>query len=518
MRSLASLGYDVESLSGEVVRSYEELALIYGITARLGEKVGVDKICSVLVSEADRVLDANDILVQLADEKAGVFRTVCSSGLHQRESSGFTPGLEEGLTGLAYVGHRSVIVCEVSEDKRFTGWPYPVRRFLSVPMMAGGKVIGLITATDRRDGGEFDSRSEKLVSAMSSVAAIAIKNAQHYADIKGLLEGFIDASVTAVESRDPTTSGHSSRVAVLTLELARKVDRSDIPVFRGVKFSQEEILELNYACLLHDFGKIGVSESVLLKEAKLTADQLERVMYRFGYIKEKRRREAADRKLALMLDEGPDAYRAKSGDIDGWLEAELSSIEGYIALIKTMNNPRVLLTSVPELERLAGLQKVFYEGPEGEDRPYLTPFEFGNLSVKKGSLNPRERSEIETHVTNSYNFLSKVPWTEGFSRLSEIVKAHHEKLDGSGYPDGLRGDDIPLQSKMMAVADIYDALTACDRPYKDSVSSQKALSILEMEAGEGKLDPHLVQIFRDAGIYRLVESPGHSGRRRTARG
>jgi len=515
--SLAGLGYDVESLSAEVVRGYEELALIYGITAKLGESVEVDDICRVLVDEADKVLDANDILVQLADERTGVFRTVCSSGLHARESSVFTPDLEDGLTGQAYVGHRSVIVCDVNEDKRHTGWPYAIRRFMTVPMMVSQKVIGLITATDRRDGGEFDSRNEKLISAMSSVAAIAVKNAQHYAEIKKLLEGFIDASVIAVESRDPTTSGHSSRVALLTLELARKVDESDIPIFKGVKFSRDDMLELHYACLLHDFGKIGVSESILLKGAKLPPERMETVMHRFAYIKERKHREALERKLDLFNDGGGKAFGDRMAEIDRDLNEDLSEIELYTGLVKSLNNPSVLLSNIPGSEKLSLLRDLHYTDASGEDMPYLTQYEYDNLSIKRGTLNRREREEIEMHVSNSYNFLSKIPWTDGYLRLSGIVRAHHERLNGSGYPDGLSGDDIPLQSKMMAVADIYDALTAWDRPYKDAVSPQKALSILEMEAGEGKLDPHLVQIFRDAGIYKSVESPRHTSKRRSVR-
>lgn len=506
LKAEAESGYEVESLSGEVVRVYEELALIFGITARLGAIVDVAEICRVIAGEAGRLLDAKDILVQLVDENMGVLKTVYAQGEHAEESYGFAPEVEYGLVGSAYLGHRPVLVCEVDEDKRHTGWPYPIRRLLSVPLMAEGKVTGVVTATDKRNGSEFDSREEKLVSAMASVAAIAIKNAQLYSEIKGLLEGFISASVTAVESRDPTTAGHSNRVAKLTVELAKNVDASEISVFRDVKFSREDLKELHYAGLLHDFGKIGVRESVLLKEGKLYTEHIEKIRSRFGIIREQTVRRSAERKLELLLERGEAAYKEGLPGIEEVLDREVSEIEKYLRLVEMANDPKVLLTELPDSDRLAELTGRFYSGPDGESMPYLTKLEFESLKVLKGSLNDKERHEIESHVTHSYNFLRQVPWTRGFSNIAGIVLSHHEKLDGSGYPAGLKGGEIPIQAKIMAVADIFDALTAWDRPYKDSVSTQKALFILEMEANNGKLEPHLVQIFRDSGVYRAVDA------------
>ncbi len=505
IESMIESGYEVESLSGEVVRVYEELAVIYGLTARLGAIVDVGEICRVVAEEAGKVLCAGDVLVLLAQPEHGLFRTAFALGEHEEAAGGFSPGIEEGLIGAAYVGHRSLMVCEVDEDKRHTGWPYPIRRLLAVPLMAEGNVTGVLVATDKQGGDEFNSREEKLLSAMSSVAAISIRNAQRYTDIKDLLEGFINASVTAVESRDPTTAGHSLRVAMLTVELAKKVDASELPVFKGVSFSFEDLMEMRYAGLLHDFGKIGVSESVLLKPNKLTEDQIERVRTRFAYIRETKRREALEAGLRLLLEGGEGAYREGISAIETALAREMAQIDEYLRLVETANNPRVLLTDIAELGVLAELSGRLYTGPGGERLPYLTRSELENLNVLKGSFNERERKEAESHVTHSFNFLSRVPWSEGFSRIPEIVYAHHERLDGSGYPRGLKAEEIPIQAKMMAVTDTFDALTAWDRPYKDAVSVQKALFILEMGAQGGKLEPHMVQIFRDAAVYKTVE-------------
>jgi len=501
---LAEAGIEVESLSGEVVKVYEELALIYGLTARLGAKVDIAEICRIVMYEVKGVLDPTDIVFQLADFEAGVFRTILASGSHEELASDFAPGLEEGLIGQAYIEHRSVLVCEVAETRHHKPWPFPIRRLLAVPLMAEGKVIGMISATDKKDGDEFNSREEKLISAITSVAAIAIKNAQLYSEIKGLFEGFIDATITAVESRDPTTAGHSKRVALLTVELAKKVSESDLPAFKGISFSREQLLELRYAGLLHDFGKVGVREFVLLKASKLPYGGIEEVRYRFDYIRLLKKLEVLEKKHAVLLREGTGNYLKAIPEIDSALALDLEELDRYQKLIEFSNNPRVLNKDLPELAGLSEAAKKCYHGSDGELHPYLTSFEFNYLHVLTGSLSPDERREIELHVTHSHNFLSRIPWTANFPNITEIIYTHHERMDGSGYPRRLKQNEIPLQARMMAIADTFDALTALDRPYKKSVSTEKALFILEMEASEGRLDSQLVQLFRDEKVYKLI--------------
>jgi len=500
---LAEAGFEVESLSGEVVKVYEELALIYGLTARLGAKVDIEEICRVVMNEAKGVLDPTDIIFQLADFEAGVFRTILASGSHEGLAAGFAPGLEEGLIGQAYIVHRSVLVCEVEEMKHHKPWPFPIRRLLAVPLMAEGNVIGMITATDKKNGNEFNSREEKLISAIASVAAIAIKNAQLYSEIKGLFEGFVDATVTAVESRDPTTAGHSKRVAALTVELAKKVSESDLPAFKGITFSREQLLELRYAGLLHDIGKVGVREFVLLKASKLPYGGIEEVRYRFDYIRLLKRFEILEKKHEVLLREGTEAYFKTIPGIDSMMALDLEELDRYQKLIEFLNHPQVLSKDLPEIDGLSEVAEKSYHGSDGKLHPYLTPFEFGYLNVLKGSLSPDERSETEMHVTHSFHFLSRIPWTANFPKIAEIVYTHHERMDGSGYPRGLKQNEIPLQARMIAVADTFDALTAWDRPYKKSVSAEKALFILEMESSEGRLDSQLVQLFRDEKVYKM---------------
>lgn len=510
LEALAESSYEVESLSGEVVRVYEELALICRLTERLGTEVRLDEIFRAVVDEAEKVLQPSDIVLQLADDDHGVLRTVFASGAHREQAFSFAPGLDAGVLGRVIADRRSIVVSGISQGIQEPQWPFPVRNLLAVPLVSDNKSSGVIFATDKLDGGDFDSREDKLFSVISSVAAIAIKNAQLYGDIKSLFEGFINASVSAVEARDPTTAGHSTRVALMTVELAKLVTDSELQVFRNISFTGEQLLEIRYAGLLHDFGKTGVRESVLLKEAKLTQGELERIRDRFDYVRERKTREALERKLDILLKEGKDAYSQAVGAFDAELAMEIAWLEETMKLLQVMNDPRVLLSELPELKKLGLLTEQYYTGPCGERKPYLTPFEFNNLNVLRGSLNSDERREIESHVTHSFNFLSKIPWTRSFPQIAEMVYCHHEKLDGSGYPRRLTAEEIPLQARMMTVADIFDALTAWDRPYKKAVSVEKALFILEMEAREGKLDSHMVRLFREAKVYEVVDGWRHA--------
>jgi 3',5'-cyclic-nucleotide phosphodiesterase len=195
-------------------------------------------------------------------------------------------------------------------------------------------------------------------------------------------------------------------------------------------------------------------------------------------------------------------YRERRREIEQVLASEQAQLEQSLSLVLTANEPNVLAEAAPaELERLL---RFTFPGEEDEELPLLQEFEFANLALAKGSLNPKERTEIESHVSHTFAFLSLIPWTKQLRDLPAIAYSHHEKLDGTGYPRKLAGDAIPVQSRMMTIADIYDALTAGDRPYKRGLPSDRALAILETEAGHGKLDPRLFRVFVDSGAWQLA--------------
>lgn len=401
-----------------------------------------------------------------------------------------------------------------SFDKR-TG--YRTKSIFAIPLANNQKeVIGVLQFINRKKARSlkiadeksalaytlpFDSDINVLLQALASQAGIAIENTILQNDIKALFEGFVNASVAAIEQRDPTTSGHSFRVADLCVDLAKSVSLSDITRLRNARFTDSEVRELRYAALLHDFGKVGVRESVLVKEKKLTAGSLEKIQYRILLAKERLKTQALSKQIAMYRNGGFDESRYT--DIDRQLHNDTHLLDEFYNSIVEVNEPSIL-----SLDNKAMLEKInaYRHGSQDEELAILTPDEFALLSITKGSLSPTERKEIESHVVHTQNFLNHIPWTKEFQNVPSIAAAHHEKLDGSGYPYGMTESEIPMQSKIMTICDIYDALTASDRPYKPAMKTEQAIDILVQESSKGLLDGDLVKVFVDAKVFRVIDS------------
>ncbi len=369
---------------------------------------------------------------------------------------------------------------------------------LTVPFKNGrNEIIGVLQLVNRRESQRFvpfDKEDESVLLSFATQATVCLENIDLYADVQKLFDGFVKASIAAIESRDPSTGGHSERVARMTVALARATSECTVGIYRSVRFKEEEIRELEYASLLHDFGKIGIREEVLVKAKKLYGYQLDAISDRIKVCK-----------AAVRIAQLEKMVKTKAGhdQLEEEYRKRLAEIEEYWQMILKANEPAVL-----QKENIATLEKIRNEKlllPDGAHIDLLTDEEYAALSVKQGSLTKSERLEIESHVRHTYQFLKMIPWTKDFRHLTEIAYCHHEKLDGSGYPRGLLATEIPLQSKIMTIADIYDALTAADRWYKEAVPSERALDILRREVGLGKLDPVLFDIFIEKKIYELTK-------------
>jgi HD-GYP domain-containing protein (c-di-GMP phosphodiesterase class II) len=392
---------------------------------------------------------------------------------------------------------------------------YLTKSLLVFPMTNhAGEVIGVLQLINRKKVGAparlsaatvpdnvipFDEATSDIMRALASQAAVAVENNLLYESIERLFEGFVTAAVTAIEQRDPTTSGHSFRVADLTVELAKVVDRLDRGPHADVTFSAEQIREIRYASLLHDFGKVGVREQVLIKEKKLYPLQLDTIRGRFEYLMRTLESEANRRKVDYLLQNGRDGFETFSAELDAETVESIERLQKDFAFIAQSNEPTVLPEG--EFQYLQQLATREYQDIRGERRLLVDPEEARILSIRKGNLDAAERLEIESHVTHTFNFLLKIPWTRDLSAVADIAYAHHEKLNGRGYPRKLSAQEIPVQSRMMTIADIYDALTASDRPYKRAVPTERALDILKMEMNDGLLDNALVGTFIEAKVY-----------------
>ena len=346
----------------------------------------------------------------------------------------------------------------------------------------------------------FRPEDLEMIESIASQAAVALDNKSLLDSIQALFDGFVQASVTAIEQRDPSTAGHSGRVEALTTGLARAVTEIETGRFRDIYQTDDQLKELRYACLLHDFGKVGVREHILIKAKKLMPGQLEVIQARFEFVERSVQLKYATEKLETMRNGGSAAPAL--AEIDRRLDEELARLRSWIQEIVAANEPTVMPEDKASMLELLSQQT--YHDISGYPHPMLDPQEFRFLSIRKGTLDPQERLEMESHVTHSFHFLTKIPWTSVMRGIPEIAYGHHEKLDGSGYPRGLTADQIPLQAKMMTISDIYDALTAQDRPYKRAVPRDVALDILHSEAADGKLDNDLLDIFVTKQIYQVT--------------
>ena len=402
----------------------------------------------------------------------------------------------------------------ISYDKS-TG--YRSKSMLTVPMQDHkGEILGVIQLINRKTDARrrlaapedaerfvvpFSREIEPVVLSLASQAAVSLENNLLYQEIETLFEGFVKASVQAIESRDPTTSGHSNRVAVYTNSLAKAVDRLDTGVYSGVHFTAEQLKEIRYASLLHDFGKVGVREHVLVKAKKLYPAQSDLLKVRFDYIRKSVLLAMMKERFTIMSREGMEGYLQMHDELDRREAAKIAEIEKYPLTIVSSNEPSVLAEEPSRiLDEIRG--KTFLE-EDGTVVPLLYDDEYLKLKIKKGSLDEEERKEIESHVTHTFLFLRTIPWTKEMRDIPRIAYGHHEKLDGDGYPRHIPAGEIPIQTRMMTVSDIYDALTASDRPYKRAVPAQKALDILNIEVKEKKLDPELVKVFVEAKIWEM---------------
>ena len=402
-------------------------------------------------------------------------------------------------------------------DTRFEqNYNYYRKSMLAVPMLDhAGRLVGVLAFVNRKSDPTariqtkadadrwvlpYTAREVSLARSLASQAAVSIENARLYAQIERILESVVKASVTAIDERDPSTAGHSLRVSALTMGIAEAVERGGRGAYRDTRFTGRQLRELRFAALLHDFGKVTVHEDVLTKAKKLPPVLWERVNMRFELIRASMERDYY--KQRTNLRQSGDESRPLGARLEEELTAQLEHLDGMWRIVRAANEPAVLpQQSVAELTEIAA--RTFARSGRGAS-PYLTLEELHFLQIPRGTLNHTERAEVESHAEQTYRFLSSIPWTDDLGNLCDFALSHHEKLDGSGYPRGLKGDEIPVQVRMITIADIFDALTEKNRPYKAAVPTETALDIIRAEATAGRLDSDLVAIMIESQAYRRI--------------
>lgn len=411
------------------------------------------------------------------------------------------------------IGKDSRYAFDSSLDKKYG---YRTKSMLAYPLCSSkGEILGVLQLINKKNDyyekwpisdkekitamPYFNEADKEFLRSFAALASAAIEKASLYKDIERLLKGFIQASVKAIESRDPPTCGHSERVAVLTVELAKAINRSNDPSLRDIVFSDRELKELEYASLLHDFGKISIRERTLLKANKLRKIELLRIKSKINdFIFTAERKIYEDYINNLRKNSSPPT-KLDLTRLSRSIKKIRSQFKKIWKIILRLNEPTVQIEDKTNI--LKKLKDRKFVNSKKVLVPLLTSKEISELSISKGSLNNLERREVENHVTSSYLFLKEIPWSNDFSSIPDIVYAHHEKLNGNGYPRHLTFEQIPLQSRLIAICDIFDALVVADRPYKSAVSFEKALRIMCEEEKEGNIDGRFLKVFIHEKIY-----------------
>jgi HD-GYP domain-containing protein (c-di-GMP phosphodiesterase class II) len=440
------------SLATETLLKYREISLLHRATFGLNGSLRPRDVALSLLTECQRDDQPADVgMVFLRGTEADNYQPVVSFG----------PAVPCGLADVARSTlfwdiaktQKGEIINDLGRDQRWRD-EASLQSLLLFPLVAAGRCVGMLALACVAPM-RFEASHLQYVGTIAAVAGIAMGNALHFEAVQNLINSLMQALATAIDARDPFTAGHSHRVARLGVALARVVHH-DRDFFPDTAFSPSDLEELLYAGLLHDVGKIGVREEVLTKSTRLSPAHLDVIGHRLTL-------------RTLMTGE--------------------TSAEELAALSRINKADAVSREDASVIARL-GAQEIRLGD---RDIPLLTKEEIACLLIPRGNLTQEERREIERHPAESFRILQHIPFPENMGRLLSIISQHHERLDGSGYPAGLKGADILLQSRIIAIVDIYDAITMA-RHYKPALPREKALDILWQEAESGRIDGQLVEL------------------------
>jgi len=484
----APLAERVEALEEEA----SKLALLLEMSRALSSELELDGVMGLIVDYATRIMGCERSSVFLLDKEKGELYSLVAQGLDVRELR-FSSA--SGIAGYVVRERMGLNIPDAYKDSRFnpnidkaTG--YHTVSVLCMPVQdPRGETQGVIQCLNKKGPQgkpvPFSGTDEVVLAAVAAQAAMYLDNSMLRRKMDVLFVSFVDAISRAIEDRDPCTSGHTRRVTQYSINLARAIHDCKTPPFEQITYTRARLRQLRYACLLHDVGKIGVREHILSKTGRLLPAEVEAIRQRFIALREKSRANCLARALAKRLP--PDQLLARK-------YARLcADLEAALAMIERSNGTYSLAE--------ADFQALQAVGAHG----WISPAELSHLSIRKGNLTPAEWEDMKSHVTKSWRMLIQIPWPPELKDVPEVAYTHHERPDGSGYPRSLKDGAIHLDGQVMAVADMYDAMTATDRPYKKTIPHEKAQQILMDDAAQGHVSLALVQLFFSAGCYKLPE-------------
>ncbi len=463
-----------------------------------------------------------------ADKKSLYFDILMndSLGIYQGGSSGqainipniplYDENKQHNLSAVAaYAAHtgQSVNIPNVYESEafNFSGMRkfdeqhyYISRSILAVPMRDHeGELIGVLQLINAQDpvtgmAHEFSVTDQRFIEALASQAAIAITRQELILRLENLFESFINLINIGIDEKSPNTGRHCEHVPVLTMMLAEATHATDTGPLADFVMTEQDRKELWIAGLLHDCGKIAMPVHVVEKATKLQTiyDRIHTVDTRFEVLK----RDAQIRALKEKYESDQPRDPLKEEKIDHRLQQELARLDEDRNFLRHINFG-VESMRPEDQQRVIDIAHYRWIGPDGVERDLLDEEEVSNLTIRAGTLNPEERQIINNHIVITIKMLESLPWPKHLKNVPEYAGGHHERMDGKGYPRGLRGDQMSVQARMMAIADIFEALTARDRPYKTGKLLSEALEILAGFRDRNHIDPDLFNVFIRKQVY-----------------
>jgi HD-GYP domain-containing protein (c-di-GMP phosphodiesterase class II) len=442
-----------KKIGTETLSKYRELALLHRSIVELNNSLRLKDVIHALIAECMTSSIPAELGSVYLPEECG-FTLFDHFGNIKNDP--FAKLVGSTLFTDVLSGLRGEIINDVSEDPRCDEkFGETIKSLLIMPIPSPNACEGALLLASKKTN-SFKAAHLRYAGTLASVAGISISNAYNFESIRVLMDSMLKALAEAIDARDPFTAGHSERVAHLAVAFARIINQ-DVKNFSEYTFTDYQLREIYYSGILHDIGKIGIKEEVLTKNTRLPMRILDIIGMRM--------------KLFSLTENIP------------WEES--------FNRLKRINLS--LSPSQDDLDFVASLGETVFS-VNGSSVPLLHQDERTYLMVKKGNLTAEERKEIERHPAESQRILEHIPFHDEFSHLLKIIRQHHERLDGSGYPDGVKGGEILLQSRILAIVDIFDAVTQ-ERHYKPATPRDRALKILAEEAGCGKLDKNLVKLF-----------------------
>ena len=486
LQRLIEAEHSRKAVSRETLEAYREMALVRRASLELNRTLKPEEVAEVLLAEFAGT-PTRVGAVFLRDPETGRVERLASRGTDAEplfdgfaESPLFEAIMSEALTGIvnqpgAHPGARA----------RDAEWGC----LLAVPLRAGEKTLGTLVLLDSE---EFPAADLKRAETVASMAAASLYNAQLFAQQKRLFEALVEMVAGAIDAKSPYTSGHCQRVPEISRMLAEGACAAQDGPLADFDLDEEGWEAMRIAAALHDCGKVVTPEWVMDKSTKLETihDRMAGIEARFAVLGAQ-----AEKAYWQAKAEGTPEQTARAA-----LQDTQHQLAEDLAFIRSCNQGDEWMTPETE-ERVRAIAVRTWRASDGSERPLLTDDEVENLLIPRGTLLPRERQVIEDHAQMTREMLSRLPFRGGLKAVPEIAGSHHERIDGKGYPLGLSGEELGLEARILAIADVFEALTAPDRPYRKGATLSEAVEIMGQMVDEGQLDPDLFRLMLDRGIH-----------------